>query len=273
MDGEGIYGTDIGQSVENQKKLYQARPFLSHQSDLDVDFDEKLRPILITRLLSSCIYRTGSTKFSGQEIWHWSLKERLQSLIAVGIATLGKHLKLQVNCSKADCHELMEIDLDLGLFIKNETTIPLFCKPDSETELELRLPNGLDQLNWLNNQYDMEDNCFSGMASSLISKVNGEIPGRDFQMPENWIDQIGVELEQNDDLMTLEINTSCPVCREKQLIDLDLEEKLLEIFLSEQKLLFKQIHKLALAYHWSEADIVTMQSKRRHYYLTLIDEE
>ena len=111
------------------------------------------------------------------------------------------------------------------------------------------------------------------MASSLVSRVNGEIPCQRFRVSENWLDQIGMELEQHDDLMTLEINTSCPACGADLLIDLDLEEKLLEILSTEHKLLLKQIHRLALAYHWSEADIVAMPNKRRQYYLAQIDEE
>jgi len=281
MSGEGIHGndcplwplTDAGQAVENQKELYQARPFFSRHSDLDIDFGANFRPVLITRLLTSCLHRNDGRKFSEQEIWHWSLKERLQGLLAIVVSTLGQHLRLQVSCSKSDCHEPMEVDLDLALFIQDEPPFRLFCRPDSETELELRLPNGLDQLNWINNQDDMADNWFSEMASSLVSRVNGEIPSQRFRVSENWLDQIGMELEQHDDLTALEINTSCPACGADLLIDLDLEAKLLEILSTEQKLLLKQIHRLALAYHWSEADIVVMPNKRRQYYLAQIDEE
>jgi len=281
MSEERIHGNDcppwpmagIGQSVEKQKEVYQARPFLYRHSDLDIDFDENFRPKLITQLLTSCLHRNDGTKISEQEIWHWSLKERFQGLLGIVVSTLGQHLRLQVSCSKTDCHELMEIDLDLALFIQDEPPIPLFCRPDSETELILRLPNGLDQLNWVNNQYDMADNWFSEMASSLVIRINGETPSQGFRVSENWLDQIGVELEQHDGLMTLEINTCCPVCSKDLLLDLDLEEKLLEILSSEQKLLLKQIHKIALAYQWSEADIVAMPNKRRQFYLAQIDKE
>ncbi len=281
MNGEGIHDNDFLQwpltdsrpSAENQKELFQARPFLSRHSDLDFESGENSRPVLITRLLSACLRRSDGTTYSDHEIWHWSLKERLQGLLAIVVSTRGQYLKLQVKCTQADCHELIEFELDPAGFIQPEPSSPLFCRPDPETELELRLPNGLDQLNWINNLDDTTDNWFSKMASSLVSRVNGEIPSQRFQVSENWLDSIGKALEQHDDLMTFEIKTSCPACGEDLLIDLDLEEKLLEMLSTEQKLLLKQIHRLALAYHWTEADIVALPKKRRQYYLAQIDEE
>ncbi|MCP4341206.1 MAG: hypothetical protein GY799_20575 [Desulfobulbaceae bacterium] len=281
MGGKEIQGnesppwpvTESGQSFEKQKELYQARPFLFSQSDLDLDFGEDFRPVLITQLLTSCLHRNNGTKFSEQEIWLWSLKQRLQGLLATVVSTLGQQLRLEVSCSKIDCHELMEVDLDLALFNQEEQATSILCRPDSETELVLRLPNGVDQLNWLSNQHDIADEWFTEMASSLVGRVNGETPGQDFRVSENWLDQIGTELEQHDDLMTLVINTSCPACCEDLAIDLDLEEKLLELLAGEQRLLLKQIHRLAFVYHWSEADIVAMPCKRRQYYLAQIDEE
>lgn len=265
--------TDSRRSAENLKERFQARRFLSRHSDLDLDLGENSRPVVITRLLTACLLRNDGTTYSDHEIWLWSLKERLQGLLAIVVSTRGWYQKLQFNCTQTDCLELMEFELDLVRFIQAEQSILFSCRPVPETELELRLPNGLDQLNWINNLDDTTANRFSEMALSLISRVNGEKPSQRFRVSENWLDPIGMALEAHDDLMTLDINTSCPACGEDLLIDLDLEEKLLEILVTEKKQLLKQTHRLALTYHWSEADIVVMPRNRRHYYLARIDEE
>lgn len=281
MSGEGIHGKDCvplpsdkaDQSSENQENRFRARPFLFRRSDLDIDFGEKFRPVLITRLLASGLDHPGGTGFSEQEIWHWSIKERLQGLIAIVVSTQGQQLRLQFGCNKTDCHELMEVELDLELFNRNDPPIPLLCRPDSDTELILRLPNGLDQLNWKSKPYTTAENLFSEMASSLVCRINGETPAPDFRVPKEWFDQISSVLEQNDDLITLEINTCCPACGEDLVIDFDLEGKLLEVLLSEQKLMLKHIHNLARVYHWSESDIMAIPNERRQYYLAQIDQE
>ena len=280
MIGEGIHGNnfqqspsmDSWQSLVNQREPYKARPFLSRHSDLDLNFGENFRPVLITRLLISCLYRDEGTGFSEQEIWHWSLMERLQGILSIVFATSGRHLRQKINCKKPDCKELFEVEIDLACFIRNEPITHFVCRPEPHMELELRLPTGIDQLKWINKKYDMKDNLFSEMASSLVSKVNGERPHQRFRLSDEWIDHIGTELEKQDDLTDLVINTNCPACSEEPLFDLDLEEKLLEILLKKQKLLFRQIHGLALAYHWSEKDIVEMSDQRRQYYLAQIDE-
>lgn len=265
--------TDSRLAAENQKELFEARPFLARHSDLDLEFNPKFRHGLITQLLTACLRRIDGTAYSDQEIWSWSLKKRLQGLLAVVIATQGQFLKLQANCSQSDCHELLEFELDAAGFSQPEEAGPLLCRPAPGTELELRLPTGRDQLDWINNSENMANSGFGEMASTLVNRVNGEMPSQQFRVSDKWIDHIGRALEQHDDLMTLEISIHCPACHEETLIDLDLEEKLLEILATEQQRSLNQIHRLALAYHWSEADIMAMPDRRRQYYLGQINRE
>lgn len=264
--------TDSGGQTVVHADGYYARPFLTRHADLDIDFGQALRPVLITRLLSSYLRKAdGKSCYSDDDIWHWSLKDRLQALLAIVIATLGRHLRVQVRCAQSGCRELMEIELDLADFGQIDEPTTLSCQPEPDTELQLRLPNGCDQLYWLRNSA-AADNWFAKMATTLVTGINGEAPPEDWQVPEAWLDLIGAELEQHDTLMILEIDTRCPVCRQDMQIDLDIEEKFLALLAEEQKRLLHQIHQLASAYHWSEADIVALSRQRLHYYLTRINE-
>jgi hypothetical protein len=251
---------------------YYARPFLTRHVDLDIDFGQASRPVLITQLLSSCLRKTdGKGYYSDDEIWHWSLKDRLQALLVIVVATQGQRLRLQVRCVQPGCRELMEIELDLADFSQSGQPTTLSFQPTPETELQLRLPNGCDQLYWLSNNGAV-DNSFAKMAATLVTQVNGETPPEGWQVPDAWLDLIGAELEQHDTLMTIEIETTCPACLQNMQLDLDIEKHLLSFLAGEQKRLLNQIHQLASAYHWSETDIVALTCQRRHYYTTRINE-
>ena len=63
MSGEEIHVNDLpqgsemdfGQSIETHSEHYHAQPFLEHHSDLNLDFSEDFRPVLITKLLALCL--------------------------------------------------------------------------------------------------------------------------------------------------------------------------------------------------------------------------
>lgn len=262
---------DASQLIDTYADVYTARPFLARQADLDIDFGQARRPVLVTRLLSLCLRKPDGGGYPEDELWQCSLRDRLQALIAIVIGTQGQNLGLRVNCTQPDCRELVEIELDLTNF-KQAGQVGLFsCKPAPDTELQLRLPNGYDQLEWLNKSGTHTDSIFSQMATSLTTRLNGEIPPEGWQIPEAWLDLISSELEKRDTLMNLEINTVCPACQHDLRVDLDIEEKLLALLASEQKRMLEQIHQLASVYHWTEAEIISLSRQRRLYYLKRIN--
>jgi hypothetical protein len=262
---------DSSQLKDVHADVYSTRPFLTRQADLDIDFVRALRPLLITLLLSHCLRKPDGGSYTEDELWNWSLRDRLQALLAIVIETQGQSLSLRVNCPQPDCGELVEIELDLTDFKQTGQPGTFSFKPVPNAELQLRIPNGLDQLEWLKKFYTQADNRFAQMATTLTTRLNGEVPPVDWQIPEAWLDLVSTELEQRDTLTDLEINTVCPACHRDLQVNLDIEEKLLALLALEQERMLEQIHQLASVYHWTEGEIVSLSRQRRLYYLKRIN--
>lgn len=256
------------------ESLFYARPFLNRQEDLDLDFSRLPRPVLITRLLADCIAQDDGTRFTEDEIWQWSLKKRLQALLAIVVATSGRYLLINDSCGHEECHETMEIDVDLSAFQDNWEIDTFPSRPRPDSLLQIRLPRGIDQLQWLDKGQVSVDNdhWFAEMATDLVTSINGQKPEHDWRVPLDWIEKIGADLEDNDALMSLQLSTICPFCRQACVIAIDLEDRLLAVLGAMQKQMFLHIHSLASSYHWSEMEIMALSSRRRNYYLQQIEE-
>ncbi|MBV8370803.1 MAG: hypothetical protein JO036_17965 [Candidatus Eremiobacteraeota bacterium] len=79
-------------------------------------------------------------------------------------------------------------------------------------------------------------------------------------------------MEANAPKIDLELEVSCPECAHAFVSPFDVTA----FFLAEMRVrgerLLREVHALALHYHWSEADILALRRDRRHAYLALINE-
>ena len=268
MSESGSWGVSL-------ESLFHARSFLTRLEDLELDFTRMSRPVLNTCLLVNCISQEDGTKFTEEEIWQWSLKKRLQALLAIVVATSGRNLLIKDSCGHEACQEIMEIDVDLTA-LQDSWEIDTFpCRPRPDILLHIRLPRGSDQLQWLNKRRQVSvdnDHWFTEMATDLVTSINGQKPENDWRVPPDWIETIGADLEDNDALMSLQLTTRCPFCRKICAIAVDLEDRLLAVLGDLQKQMFAHIHCLASGYHWSEAEIMALSPRRRNYYLQRIEE-
>lgn len=254
-----------------QDNLFYSRPYGSVSADLDVDFDQTDHSEIITRLLAACLRDDNGKCYLEDAIWLWTMQKRLQGLLAIVAATHGVHIPVLVRCLHNTCNEALELPLDLTEFCEIKNNTHIYCHPDNDNELKVRLPNGMDQLNWLNHTFDKRK-IYTEMAATLVEQVNGHTPVDNWTFPEAWIDTIEAELEQHDRLLTLQLGTCCPACNKDIQLEFDLEDHLLNILASEQKRLLNQIHRLASIYNWTEREILALTPKRRDYYLARVEE-
>ncbi len=262
---------DVGaKEPSSDGEFIYARPFLTVLQDLDLDFEQSRKSELTSFVLAGCLQTKNGCGFTPAEIWSWSLKKRSQGLLAVVAATIGRQLKLKVQCMGATCREILELELDPATLGDNRPTDMISIRPEEGTELQVRLPTGNDQLCWEQTDNLASERVFSEMAARLVVKINGHSPPADWIVPESWLEKIGADLEQHDPLMTIQLKTICPFCNENFEVDLDLEDKLLSVLAAEQKRMFNEVHRLASVYHWPEKEIIRLPRKRRAYYLACI---
>ena len=248
-----------------EAEWFRARPFGANPADLDIDFHQSAIPTLVTRLLLGTLVRRDGTAFSSKEVWQWTLARRMQALLAVVVATSGRRLPLQLNCSRSACREFIELEIDLFGFVTPAVIGPLVFRPSPDAEVSIRLPTGDDQRNWL--QDESAEFTRERLATRLVTGINGHAVPDDWTLPAVWLAPMSHELGLHDPLMDLQLDTCCPSCGSELAMELDLEATLLAVLAHQQQCLLDQIHCLASVYHWSESEIVALPAQRRQYYL------
>lgn len=246
---------------------FRVRRFGIWQSDLDIDFSDA-QPRVAAEVLSTCLSVSGTVEV--ETVLQWTLKKRLQGLLAVYGVTFGDELVMDARCTHDDCGEWLQLPLSMPAFVETAGDDgSIIHAPDDKTQLRLRLPTGVDQLLWLE-QRPMRT-LFGSMASTLVMEVNQGVPGPDFYVPEQWLPGLEALLEQHDPLTALQIDTTCAGCEREFSISLDLERQILARFARLQQTLLEEVHILAFAYHWSERDIMDLTPARRRWYLQKLD--
>lgn len=242
-----------------------ARAFGQRVEDLDVDFAGLSRPELVSVVLMRClISRQGA--LSNDEVWSWTLGQRLQALLAIALASRVPPLTLLQSCRS--CAERFEVNIDANVFERQERDSDFEWSPQPGTTLRIVLPTGLAQRAWSG----MRDVALHVMARALVTTIDDAAPSADWKIPEEWIDPLAQELERRDPLTALEVETACPACAAPNEIEVDLEAELLARLQACQRQTLSEIHRLATAYHWSEAAILQMPAWRRRHYLAQLGE-
>lgn len=247
------------------KERFLSRKFPDRHADLDIDFDLP-RPVLVNELLSSCLLGIDGKSIDAESLWHWTVSERLQGLLAIANVSIGSTTAAVAICSNTDCRERIELELGLSGFADEEpvTRIDWLC-PDG-VEIPCRLPTGQDQLSW-----HRLAKCEQEIDEGLLAESLIETPARELlatPLSEDWIESLGTALNAADPLTALNLDVSCPFCDQALRVDVDLEQLLLEGLRLQQRRLIEQVHRLAFSYHWSEIDIAALPEWRRERYLS-----
>lgn len=108
------------------------------------------------------------------------------------------------------------------------------------------------------------------LEACLISARNGsqDIPARD--LPADVLEAIMAQMSQADPLADLTIAVTCPTCGHPTQIVFDIVAYFWSEISAWAARLLHEVHLLASAYGWREADILAMSAWRRQRYLELI---
>jgi hypothetical protein len=87
------------------------------------------------------------------------------------------------------------------------------------------------------------------------------------------MDQISARLEEVDGQAEIALQAVCPVCRQEFRTIFDVTDFLLRELEGWERELCRVVHRLALAYHWSEREILEMSSRKRKLYLDMLESE
>ncbi len=92
------------------------------------------------------------------------------------------------------------------------------------------------------------------------------------QWPEELAQQISERMGELDPQAEIVLQLQCPSCRHHFTTAFDSGEYFFRELSARQDRRYREVHQLAFAYHWSEADILSMSPRKRQRYLDLLAE-
>jgi hypothetical protein len=202
--------------------------------------------------------------------------ERDRRLLSLREDMFGPELKALTACPA--CHAWLELEFEASEFGAAPTdefageaaTGPLSLSLDGY-EVVFRLPNSLDMLGL--HDGDDDDENRSRLLQRLVlraSRADEEIPTS--QLPAALVDALDGRLSLEDPHADIRLNLTCAACDTRWQAPFDIGSYLWNEVDAWALRLLRDVHRLARAYGWREADILALSSARRQCYLELLDE-
>lgn len=199
-----------------------------------------------------------------------SIGQRDSCLLAIRERTFGSQLATLATCP--ECREQVEAMLDIATM-----QIVPDAKPTNQVqqmivdgyEIHFRLPNSLDlaaiahfrdgnAAGQMLVQRCIQSACCDGLSVSVEA------------LPETVCIAITARMAECDPLAEMQFALTCPGCNHSWQIVFDIVTFLWREVCVQAKRLLREVHILAQAYGWHEADILSMSAARRQLYIEMV---
>lgn len=181
--------------------------------------------------------------------------------------SLGQQIRGYARCP--ECHIGLELQLDSGHFGVVEaleqasSTFELSSPP---YDLEVRLPDSTD-MEAMSRCADTESAVRKLLERCVLKAERKGTVCTWEDLPQEVIEKVGEEMETLDPLADLPLIINCDRCGHQWQLLLDIGEILWGEISAMAKRLLHEVRTLALAYGWSEAEILAISATRRKFYL------
>ena len=252
------------------------RPFGLFESDLEVDFHQKIYPHVVTQILACCTRDKNGDTPDQTFFWNLTIGKRIECLLT--IVTLGdvSDITVRLCCLNKACQQQIEIEVSMEELANLQHQIEnrgyFDIRLDNEV-LSIRRPTGGDQLEWLKGSFPDENVAVKVMIQTLIVNNKKDSSNQESNISEKWVKSINDAMEELDPLVNFNLLAQCPYCGKENQYEIDLEEFSLRKLHEAQLSLLETVHRLAIYYHWSEQQIFSIPPWRRSHYLSLIEKE
>jgi len=247
---------------------------ISELTDLwEIGTDRPLPQRALLLLQAAC------PEISSDELTDLPIGERDSKLIELRGLTFGQNFAAATKCP--GCGETVELNLTAQDFTIRDA-VPsesLIAQNDNGSlnfhtmgfDIRFRIPNSRDLIDGVESTGPETDAARRSILLKCILslKQNGRDVSTD-KLPDTVLQSIEHQMELADPLSDIQLVLACPTCGNHWQALFDI----LTFFWSEidtwaRHILF-QVHLLASAYGWSEAEILALSPERRQLYLKLI---
>lgn len=208
---------------------------------------------------------------------HLTIGKRDSCLLRLRELTFGSQFKGLADCPI--CNERLELAFELGdLYGRNAPFVDAETIEQIQTEgsfhmnaydVTYRLPTSADLMTLANQPEPTQAREFIFKAC-LVSVHKDGAPIKGSDLPSDVRSALVQEMEEADPLANLTLSAKCPACEHNWQIVFDVVSYLWMEANAWATRLLREVHILASAYGWREADILAMSAWRRQRYLEMI---
>ena len=207
---------------------------------------------------------------SRDELASLSLGRRNARLLQLRERLFGQQLKGFAECPP--CQARLEFALDAAALWGDGLPEPE--KEDYDLaaggfDLRFRLPNTQD-LAALATCPDLESARERLVQRCVMRASHQGVAISSVELPEEVIAGLAAQLAERDPLADAQLDLECPACGHRWQAGFDIGSFLWTELSAQAKRLLLEVHTLARAYGWREADILSLSAARRRFYLDLV---
>jgi len=226
---------------------------------------------LTTALLARCVQRVGPCDdVNPQVVRSLSVGDREALLLHLRNLTLGRSMSCVVQCPAGDCGAKLDATVDiqdllLGPYADFPAVHEAKLRQDGEEcQVRFRLPTGADQEEVAEQGHTDPQAAAEMLVERCLETTQVLSPGLQAQLSR--------VMAQLDPQAEIELQLTCPDCGAEFSALLDAGTFLVQELTGNDDLLHREMHLLALCYHWSPADILAMPSPDRRRCVDILDE-
>ncbi len=219
-----------------------------------------------------------------------SIGQRDAHLLAAYERNFGSRLACFAVCQ--ECRERLEFVLDLaemgvspaaqfagdgnaevmtshGGHVSDNAFAAVYQMSAEGYELHFHLPNSLD-LAAIAGGFDAMTARAQLVRCCVVQAHQGGVEVAVEALPETVIKALSEQMIERDPQAEIQLDLICPACEHRWPVIFDIVPFFWAEVCAQAKLLLQEVHILALAYGWREADILSMSAARRQFYLEMV---
>jgi hypothetical protein len=239
---------------------------LRELSGLDELVSERAGPVAATELLERLLVEAPGPALRKADLWSLPLGERDRLVAGLHARHFGDRIESIVACS--GCGKVFAVDFSLGALLaslSDEADGEDAVGPDESGAYSLsggrrfRLP-------CCDDERAIRALTPSQAAAELLGRCVIEGDGEE----DTWVH---AAMAKVGPVLDLELPTRCALCGTEQSVHFDIVSFFFATLARERSLLLREVHRIAVAYHWGYEEILRLSRTARRAFVTLVEAE
>lgn len=189
--------------------------------------------------------------------------------------TFGDALHCVLDCPDSSCRERMDVDLTVSSLLSSpyDDSREWYELPGdpSVAPLRFRIPTGADQ-EWAARLAQTDAGAAAKALLNRCVAAADETPSAPASLDEVTAHRLGAAMLERDPQAEIMLDVTCPACERTCQTLFDAGGFLYRELEARLPQLYREVHAVALHYHWSEAEILGLTQPQRQRYLDLLAE-